>query len=97
MFVFHTLVPAAMFRLGNTFWRADRRTNLILSTISAYIIDSELVKDISVLPSMYTTQQVFLVLRLDRDIDWSWLKVMSPLLAWASLRMFGYVYKVWYT
>lgn len=38
--------------------------------------------------------QIFLTLRLDDDIDWSYAAVGTPLLIWMGLQLFGHVYEV---
>lgn len=38
--------------------------------------------------------QIFLTMRLDDDIDWSYAAVGSPLLLWMGLQLLGHVYEV---
>ena len=38
--------------------------------------------------------QIFLTLRLDDDIDWSYAAVLTPLLAWVMLTVLAHVYEV---
>lgn len=38
--------------------------------------------------------QIFLTLRLDDDMDWSFAAVLAPLLGWVFLTLLGHVYEV---